>query len=454
MHIAGWLTPRVANKRSILIAANLLLFFLLLAFLPFEPKINHGLALLCFIAILWFSEAMHVTVTALTVPVLAVLLNIFPAKQALSNFAHPIIFLFLGGFALAAALRGQGLDKALATKIIAISGGHLGRAIFMLLGTASLLSMWISNTATTAMMLPLMLGLLSCLKTTKTQNTVVFALLGLAYSASIGGIVTLVGSPPNAIAAAEMGIGFSAWSMHTLPVFAVLLPSMWLLLWLVLKPQLRQKISPQEAENFQMNRSRWFTLLIFLFTVTAWILSKPLSEMLGGIKSFDSLVAIFAIILLSAFRLLEWKQIEKNTEWGVLFLFGGGLTLSAALKETGASVFLADHMAAFLQSFPELGIFIGLAVFIVFLTEVASNTASAALLVPLFASLALPLGVDPLALVMMVGVAASCAFMLPVATPPNAIVYGSGKIDLKHFLKIGLILNLFCSLVIGIWAWW
>src|SRR5699024_5928434 len=252
----------MAMVKNNIVFLNIFIFLFLLNYLPVDESTAKGLSLLVFIAVLWLTEALHVTITALLVPVLAVFLDILPVDKALSSFAHPIIFLFLCGFALAAALRQQGLDKAMANVVLRRAGGHLGRALIMLFILSAGLSMWISNTATVAMMLPLMLGLLSQLRGEKEHGTWVFALLGLAYSSSIGGIATLVGGPPNAIAAAETNIAFLDWTIRALPLTLLLLPSAILLLYFLLKPRLGQAIAVTE-EKIDWNEKKKVTLLIF-----------------------------------------------------------------------------------------------------------------------------------------------------------------------------------------------
>ena len=408
--------------------------------------------MLIFIAILWLTEAIHVSITALLVPLLAVGLGIFKTPQALSNFANPIIFLFLGGFALAAALHRQELDRAIADKVLLVARGHMAVAVLMLFGVTALLSMWISNTATTAMMLPLVLGILSKVDAKREHKTYVFVLLGIAYCASIGGIATLVGSPPNAIAAAEVGLSFIEWMALGLPITIMLLPIIVCLLYFILKPNLKYTFEINH-EPVKWDHAKLTTLIIFGITVFLWIFSKPLNALLGGFAKFDSLVALSAIVLLGISRVVQWKDIERTTDWGVLLLFGGGICLSNVLKETGASVFLAHSLSGFLE---QAGLFVVLlivAAFVVFLTEFASNTASAALLVPIFASIAEVLGVPPVILSVLIGVAASCAFMLPVATPPNAIVFGSGHIKQREMMRVGVFVNLICIALLSSYAW-
>ncbi|MGL4207059.1 MAG: SLC13 family permease [Aeromonadaceae bacterium] len=426
----------------------LFLLWLLAYQLPLDPVIGKGLGLLSAIALLWLSEAMHVTLTALLVPLLASWLGIFSVPAALSHFANPVLFLFLGGFALAAALHAQGLDAYLAQGVIKLAGGRLSHAVWWLFLFTAFLSMWISNTATVAIMLPLALGLLRQVDAKQEPGTHCFVLLGVAYSASIGGMGALVGSPPNAIAAAYAGLGFLEWMRWGVPTMLLLLPISWLLLYLVLKPRLEHAIAA-DATPWQWLPSRCWTLILFAFIVGLWLFSAPLSARLGGFEQFDSWVALLALVLVGGAGLASWQQIEEQTEWGVLLLFGGGLCLSAALQQSGASLFLAQHLLAWLSGAPLWLLLLAIATFVVFLTELASNTATAALMVPLFGSMAQLLGVDAGLMAIMVALAASCAFMLPVATPPNAIVFATGRVPQRQMIRVGLRLNLVCSLLLA-----
>ncbi|TOF17744.1 SLC13 family permease [Vibrio parahaemolyticus] len=440
------------TRNSMILNANILLFIILFNTLPFEPQVVTGISILVFVAILWLTEAIHVSITALLIPMLAVFLGVFNTQAALNNFSNSIIFLFLGGFALAAALHKQKLDQALADKVLLIARGRMSVAVFMLFGVSAGLSMWISNTATAAMMLPLVLGVMTKLDAKKNHNTFLFVLLGIAYSASIGGIATLVGSPPNAIAAAEVGLNFTEWMKLGLPISLILMPIAILVLYTMTKPDLSHKFE-LDHKPVEWTNGKMVTLAIFLLTVTLWILSKPINTMLGGFAKFDTLVAIGAILLLGASRAVEWKDIEKTTDWGVLILFGGGICLSNVLKATGTSVFLAHSLTGFLEQAGVLLTILSVVAFVVFLTEFASNTASAALLVPVFATIAEALGLSPVILSALIAVAASCAFMLPVATPPNAIVFGTGHIKQKEMMRIGFVLNIACIGALTLFAW-
>ncbi|MGD8112755.1 SLC13 family permease [Vibrio sp. TRT 17S01] len=431
------------NRNSLIILADVALFLALYLFLPFESDIVLGISLLIFIAVLWLTEALHVTVTAILVPILAVLFGVFDTQTALNNFANSIIFLFLGGFALAAAMHRQGLDKVIADKVLLIAKGKMSVAVVMLFGVTAGLSMWISNTATTAMMLPLVLGVLSKVNSESGHKTYVFVLLGIAYSASIGGIATIVGSPPNAIAAAEVGLTFTDWMAFGLPTSIILLPVAIGVLFLILKPNLSGEFE-LNYEPVKWDKGKVVTLSIFAVTVVLWIFSKPINAMIGGYAKFDTLVALGAIVAVNFARVVHWKDIEKTADWGVLLLFGGGICLSNVLKATGASVFLANGLSAWIAQWGILLIVAIIALFVVFLTEFASNTASSALLIPVFASVAEAFGMSPAILSVLIAVAASCAFMLPVATPPNAIVFGSGHIKQSEMMRVGIILNIAC----------
>ena len=437
---------------NLIILINAALFVAMQLWLPFEPAIVDGLSILIFIAVLWLTEALDVSIAALLVPILAVAFGVLDTTKALASFANPIIFIFLGGFALASALHAQKIDTAIANKVLTLARGRFNVAVFMLFAVSAGLSMWISNTATTAMMLPLILGVLHQLNEEEQRPTYIFVLLGVAYCANIGGIATLVGSPPNAIAAAQNNMTFANWLSLAGPLSLILLPVMLAVLFMVIRPNLNHHFST-EHEPLEWTQPRLLTLGIFGLTVLFWIFSSPINKLLGGLPKFDTVIAISAIVALGLSRVVTWKQIEKTTDWGVLMLFGGGICLSAVLKATGTSVFLADHIGGFLQGAPLVLVIMAIVTFVVFLTEFASNTASAALLVPVFAAIAESLGIPAVILSALIAVSASCAFMLPVATPPNAIVYGSGHVAQKDMMRAGFRINLSCIVVISGYAW-
>jgi len=426
---------------------------------PGETDLKNGLSIFALIGALWVSQAISIVATALLVPLMAVVLGLLSPKDALSSFANPIIFLFMGGFALAAALAQQGLDRILADSAIRISGGKKLNAVLTICGTAAFMSMWISNTATAAMMLPVALGLIRTTEDDSNQKinqpvsarTYAFVLLGLAYSASIGGIATIIGSPPNAIAAAETGMTFLEWMSFGLPLTFVLLPVTLGTLYLLLKPDLKGRVDIMQSK-IDWNRKKITTLSIFLLTVILWILSAPLASLLGVKGDMDAMIAIFAILLLVMSKSVTWGQIESQGNWGVLLLFGGGITLSEIMKKSQASQFLADSIITVTQGIPTIFILLLIIAFVVMLTELVSNTASAALLIPIFTVLSPQLELPVQAIAAIIAISASCAFMLPVATPPNAIVFATGHVTQSNMMRSGAWLNAACILVIFIFS--
>ncbi|MDO5055394.1 DASS family sodium-coupled anion symporter [Pasteurella oralis] len=455
MNVAETPVKNGLNRNAIIFLLDIVIFFVLLNALPFDAKANKGLALLVFIAVLWLTEALHVTVTALLVPLLAISLGLVTTKAALAEFANPTIFLFFGGFALATALHIQHLDRMIANKIMALANGRLFLASIYLFSITAFLSMWMSNTATAAMMLPLAMGVLSQMDREANHNTYVFILLGIAYSANIGGMGTLVGSPPNAIVASQLNLTFSDWLAYGLPIMLILMPIMIGTLYIVFKPKLNVHFE-KTFDAIEMNGKRITTLVIFVVIALCWVFSSKInpavSSLLGlekNIASFDSVIALLAAVAICTTGVATWKQIQENTDWGVLMLFGGGLTLSAVLRDSGASKVLADGIVFLIDGGHFYLIGLVVAAFIIFLTEFTSNTASAALLVPIFISIAQSLNMPELGLALIIGLGASCAFMLPVATPPNAIVFGTGDIKQSEMIRAGVVLNIICVFVIA-----
>ena len=413
-----------------------------------DPLVKKGLFVLLFAAVFWIFEILPLPVTALSVPLLGIFLGIDSVKGSFSSFAHPIIFLFFGGFALATALTKYSLDRLIAYKIVSLSKGSFLASAFLLFTATAFVSMWISNTSTTAMMLPLALGVIGAVRG-KDWRLKHFILLGVAYSASVGGIGTLVGSPPNGITAANLGIGFTDWLKFGLPTVLILLPLLFLILYFYFRPKPQGEITFEEVE-FEIDRGRALVLLVFLITVLGWLFSKPISHFLGINKYFDAAVAVFAVVLLFALKLVNWEEIEEGTDWGTLILFGGGITLSHFLKITGTSKFIASVFVETVSGLPPFFLVLSVTLFMIFMTELMSNTATAAIFVPILISAAKGLGLPAEELAIPAGIAASCAFMLPVATPPNAIVYGTGEVKQENMLKVGFLLNITFAVAIAL----
>ncbi|MCH8542503.1 MAG: DASS family sodium-coupled anion symporter [Alcanivorax sp.] len=420
--------------------------------LPETPSHQAGFALFVLIAALWLTEALPLTFTALLVPVMGALLGLGTLPEVLQGFAHPIIFLFLGGFALAAALSHHGIDRWLAAQLLRLARGKPLPAALLLSGITALLSMWISNTATAAMMLPIALGLMAPLGEGFPRFRL-FLLLGLAWGANIGGIATLIGSPPNAIAAAALGWQFMDWLRVGVPAFVVLFPLALVVLYGATRPEPgvpRLDLGP--VPPFPRSRGAVMALTVFALTVLLWVLGKPLAAW-TGIQDTDGWVALLAIVLLGATGALDWKTIERRSNWGVLLLFGGGITLGSLMDSSGTSRMMAETLEGILPGGESLLqrwlLHVLIALFVVMLTELVSNTASTALLVPLLGAVAITLGVSETSVIILIAVCASCAFMLPVATPPNALVYGTGQVPQQAMIRAGLRLNLLCALLLG-----
>lgn len=446
--------PKGTGKGLIIVAIAAIVSLIIFNTLSFDTNVNKGLAMLVFIGALWLTEAVHVTITAILVMVIGVVIGIpdFDTTSALASFSDPIIYIFFGGFALAAALHVQQLDRKIALKIISMSGGRLNIAVMLIFGATALLSMWISNTATAAMMLPLAIGMLSQIDREKDRGTFVFVLLGIAYCASLGGLGTLVGSPPNAIAAKALNLSFFDWMKFGIPTMLVLIPVLLGAMYLVLKPNLNIRINTTETQEIAWTTPRILTIVIFLVTAISWIASAKLETMLS-IGKLDSIIALSAAAAVVSLGLVSWKQVSDNTDWGVLMLFGGGIALSNVLKLSGASLVMGETVASALTAAPLLLVMLAVSAFIIFLTEFASNTASAALLVPVFMAIAENMGLPSEVLVLIIGIGASCAFMLPVATPPNAIVYGTGLIKQSEMIRVGMVLNIVSVVLVGCGAY-
>jgi solute carrier family 13 (sodium-dependent dicarboxylate transporter), member 2/3/5 len=411
-------------------------------------SVRLGLGILSCVAFLWLTEALPLAATALLVPLLATLLGISDMKDSLASFADPLIFLFLGGFALASAMACQGVDQWIAQCLVRFAKGRFIPSALLLFAVTAFLSMWMSNTATTAMMMPMAMGILGRMGPDgQRPGNLCYLLLGLAYSASIGGLGTIIGSPPNGIAARQLGISFGEWLKFGIPAVLILMPVMAGVLGLICRPDKGLQITVSD-EHFTFNRHRLTTLLIFAVTACLWIAGGFLGPLLGMTSAFDTVVALTAILALLYSGVIRWRDIDRGTEWGVLLLFGGGLALSGVMRDTGASLFLARLLTETISGWTMPMVIGAVVLFVIFLTEISSNTAIAALLVPIFHAVGGELGIAPALLVIPLTLAASCAFMLPVATPPNAIVFATGLVPQRVMMKNGFALNVIFTILL------
>lgn len=428
-----------------------------------------GVALL--MAAWWATEAIPIPATALLPLLLLPLLGIAPIDQAAAPYADPVIFLFMGGFLIAAALQRCGLHLRIALTIISVGGVSPTRLVGAFMVATAFLSMWVSNTATVAMMLPIAASVLTLAHERGTQasegdaNLPVALLLGLAYSASIGGIGTLIGTPPNALLAGFMSetygvqIGFAEWMLVGVPLVLLGVPLAWFLLTRVIYPLRAEPIAGGAAAIAEMlralgrpSRAEWTVGAITALTAALWIGRPLLAAVVTGVS--DAGIAMLGALLLFLVpthrgrheRALDWETAER-LPWGVLVLFGGGLSLAGAIQQTGLAVWIGNAMIG-VANWPAILVIVAVTAVIVFLTELTSNTATAAALLPVIAALAGAIGLTPLLLAAPTAMGASCAFMMPVATPPNAIVYGSGQVTIRQMMRAGLVLNLLFILLI------
>ena len=455
--------PVTASRRGwLILAADLVLFFLLVRGLPFAPVENRGLALLACVAVLWLTEASSITVTSLMIPLFTIGLGVLDTRSAFQSFAEPAIFLFLGGFAMAAVLHIQKLDLWMAGHAIRLGRGSLKLTVCCLFAITAFISLFANNTAVAAMMLPLAQGMLGQADVKTHRKLHAFVLLGVAFSASIGGIGTLVGSTPNALLAILTDLRFADWLTFGMPVVLLLMPAMVLSLWVVLRPDFNVPFRV-DIEPVPLTGRRVFTLIVFVLAALLLVLGRqvavPLQQLLGlsdPIRNLDAVLAVLAVVVLCVGGAASWKQIQQHTEWGVLLLFGGALVLAIVVEQTGAGKILADILVQAMGQQHLVSTLLLLAAGVLLLTEFTSNTATAALLMPIFIPVAHALQLPGVALAAIIACGASCAFLLPIATPPNAIAYASGRIRLREMFRAGLLLNIAATFIIGLLAyfWW
>ena len=432
-------------------------------------------------AIWWSTEAVPVPMTALLPIVCFPLLGILSMKDAVGAYAHPTVYLFLGAFILALAVEKSGLHKRLALSILARTGTEGRRLIGGFMLTSAVLSMWISNTATTMMLLPIAVSVIAVvvqnvptLTEVNESRFKIAMLLGLAYAASIGGMTTLIGTPPNALLAAFLEqnygfeIGFVDWLIVGVPVAVIALPVAWIVLTRYVYPVnvpesegTYRHLQDLRAALGSMSPAQKRVALVFSVVVAGWILRRPIASMLGLEGLSDAGIVVAAAIVLfilpagkaSGPKLLSWSDTEK-LPWGVLVLFGGGLSLASGISSSGLALWLGESVGS-LSVYGVFVLILAAVTLVVFLTEMTSNLATTATLLPVVGAMALQAGVSPLLLCIPVTLAASFAFMLPVATPPNAIVFSSGMLTIPQMVKAGLWLNLFgIVLLVVVGMWW
>jgi sodium-dependent dicarboxylate transporter 2/3/5 len=423
------------------------------------------------LAIFWLSEAAPISVTALLPIVLFPTLGVSTIEAAAAPYANPIVFLFLGGFIIALAIERWNLHRRIALTVLSKVGAREDLQIGGFMIATAALSMWVSNTATAALMLPVALSVVPRLADGSVdpakRGFAVALLLAVAYGASIGGVATLIGTPPNALLAGFMSetygvqIGFAQWMLLGLPLSLVMLLLCWLMLTRWLFPVAQQELPGARAAIREELRkmgpasiAEKRVAVVFGLTALLWITRPVLSSQFPALQLSDTTIAVVGALSLffipNGIRknefILTWEYAER-LPWGVLLLFGGGLSLAAAVAGSGLAEWIGSELSG-LQGWPVFLLVLTVTVLIIFLTELTSNIATAATFLPVVAALAVSLGQNPLLLAIPAMLAASCAFMLPVATPPNAIVFGSGYLTIPQMVRAGIWLNLIGVVVI------
>ncbi len=441
------------------------------------------LALLALMAIWWVTEAVPIPVTSLLPILVLPLFGISTVAQVSAPYMHPIVVLLMGGFIFAKAIEIWGLHERIALHAVRLAGGSPAGMIGGFMFAAALLSMWISNSATSIMMMPIALSVSAAYDKNLPGQTKQFTyalLLGIAYACSIGGLGTPIGTPTNLIVLgylneqSSIDIGFSQWMMVGVPSVLLLLPVAWFVLtrWVFKMPNhevvdARKAVSDRLFDLGRMTTPEKRTLIVFLVIASLWAFRRPLNAFsfsYGG-EVFvplawltDHMTAVFAVLLCflvpagskgngeKSEKLLNWESAER-IPWGVLLLFGGGMSLAHAISSSGLSSYIGSSLAAF-ASYPIPIIIILIAVLVLALTEVTSNVATASALMPVLGALALETGLPLEMMAVPIALAASCAFMLPMATGPNAVVFATGEVKLWTMARAGIRINLIAVIVI------
>ncbi|MEW5702731.1 MAG: SLC13 family permease [Candidatus Zixiibacteriota bacterium] len=461
---------------------------LLVEFDPAHPAMARTAAVAALMAVWWMTEALPIPATALVPMALFPLLGVSSGRAVAGQYFNDVVFLFIGGFIMALAMEKWGLFRRFALAIMLVAGASPSRLVLGFMAATAFVSMWVSNTAAAMMMVPIALAVITQLKDStppeRTGRLSTSLLLGIAYGATIGGIATLIGTPPNLAFSRLFAIAFprapeitfARWMLFGVPFAIVLLALTWILLVLVFRTRsgagavdaslLRQEYRQLGRMRFEERVVLWlFLLLAFLWvfrqdiTLGSWTI--PGWAGLFGSPSFldDGVVAIVLSLLLFIIparnapgeRLMDWETATR-LNWGIVILFGGGFALAAAMEESGLSAWVAQHLQSW-QGIPPLLLVAAICVSVTFLTELVSNTACVQIVLPILAPMAVAIGVNPLLLMVPATVAASCGFMLPVGTPPNAIVFGTGEIKMRDMLRVGIVLDLLSVLLVTIFMY-
>lgn len=425
---------------------------------------RHALVVLIVAAGLWTTEAIPLVATSLLIPLLQSLTGVQPFKEALSPFFDPVVMLLLGGFLLAIAVEKQDLDEYFAHQILSRVQADAGIVVLVIMATTAFLSMWISNTASTALMLTVALRLTEGV-TDRRGNFPKIVVLGIAYSATAGGLATLVGTTTCAMAAGSLRdlvgyeMTFLGWMFFGVPISVLLILVIWAVLFLVFPTEVR-RIPALEIESKALSGRQRMTLMVFVFSILLWVTGKlpePLAYAIGwpGHGMSSSVVAAIIAVLLLVSGLVDERDLPR-ANWNTLLLIGGGLSLGSVLEASGLVGRIGDGLMALTGGRSGLITVALVAVFGLGISIIASNTASASIFLPIAIGLGASTGISPVVLAVVVGISTSLDFMLPVGTPPNAIAYSTGRVEMGEMIRAGVILDVVGAfMTIGLaWLLW
>jgi sodium-dependent dicarboxylate transporter 2/3/5 len=445
------------------------LLFFIIKFLPITLVSEKGdavIAIAVWMVVWWITETVHIAVTALLPIILFPLLKVMPIADVGANYGSPIIFLFFGGFILALALEKVNLHRRIALTIVKLTGTTPEKVVLGFMLATAFMSMWISNTASTVVMLPIAISVIKLLIddkdgfTKRDKNFALSIMLGIAFAANAGGIATVIGTPPNSVLIGlleneyNIQISFLTWMSFGFPFSLIMIMAVYFVLvkWMfpckgILFTSSANLIHQELEKLGKISAKEKRVLTIFAITVFLWITRTVINDLLPGLKLSDTIISLIGAVALFAIPLnikkgifvLDWNDTSKLA-WGILLLFGGGLALAKGMASSGLVSLITDAIAA-----GEFNILLTVSLLIIlmlFTTELMSNVALVAVLAPVVAGIAIGLNIPILNLLIPVTMASSCAFMLPMATPPNAIVFASGYVKVNQMVRAGIVLNL------------
>ena len=457
---------QVTKKIGLLLGPLLFLIIVNLPAFLVSEKGDAVIAVALWMVIWWITETLHIAVTALLPLILFPLLKVMPIADVGANYGSPIIFLFFGGFVLALALEKVNLHKRIALNIVKLTGTTPNKVVLGFMLATAFMSMWISNTASTVVMLPIAISVIKLLIndedgfTKADKNFALSIMLGIAFAANAGGIATVIGTPPNSVLIGllenqyNIQISFLSWMSFGLPFSIIMIAAVYFVLvkWMFPCKDIvfisSVNVIDDEINNLgKISKEEKRVLTIFAITVFLWITRTIINALFPGLKLSDTVISLIGAVSLFAIPMsfkkgnfiLQWKDTDRLA-WGILILFGGGLALAKGMASSGLVGLITDTIAA--GNFHILFTVSLLIVLMLFMTELMSNVALVAVLAPVVAGIAIGLNIPILNVLIPVTMASSCAFMLPMATPPNAIVFASGYVKVKEMVKAGIVLNI------------